>query len=102
MIVTQDMLIKQIAEKEDISVSSVRNIFNTAEEIVFDHLSSTTPSDEIIIKLISGISLEKKYIEKRKYSKGLFKDITCPEHVNIKANVSKYYNKRVNDSIYNR
>ena len=51
MIITQDSLINQIADREDISVATVRNIFNSAEDIVFDHLSSTPPSENIVIKL---------------------------------------------------
>ena len=100
MIITQDTLIKQIADREDISVATVRNIFESAEEIIFDHLSSTTPSENIIIKLFKGISLERKYIGQKKYSKGMFQDIDCPEHVNVKANSSKYYNKKVNDELF--
>lgn len=100
MIITQDTLIKQIADREDISVATVRNIFESAEEIIFDHLSSTTPSENIIVKILNGISLERKYIGKKKYSKGMFQNIDCPEHVNIKANSSKYYSKRVNDKLF--
>lgn len=100
MIITQDTLIKQIADREDISVATVRNIFESAEDIIFDHLSSTTPSENIIVKFLNGFSLERKYIGKKKYSKGMFQNIDCPEHVNIKANSSKYYNKRVNDELF--
>lgn len=100
MIITQDTLIKQIADREDISVATVRNIFESAEEIIFDHLSSTTPSENIIVKILNGISLERKYIGKKKYSKGMFQNIDCPEHVNIKANSSKYYSKRVNEELF--
>ena len=45
MILTQDDLIKRIAKKEDINVAMVRKVFKTAEKIIFDHLSSTTPSE---------------------------------------------------------
>lgn len=91
---------KQIADREDINVATVRDIFESAEDIIFDHLSSTTPSENIIIKLLKGISLERKYIGKKKYSKGMFQNIDCPEHVNVRANSSKYYTKRVNDELF--
>lgn len=100
MIITQDSLMKQIADREDISVATVRDIFESAEDIIFDHLSSTPPSENIIIKILNGISLERKYIGKKKYSKGMFKDLDCPEHVNIKANSSKYYSKQVNEKLF--
>lgn len=102
MIITQDYLINQIADKEDISVATVRNIFNSVENIIFDHLSSTPPSENIIVKLLKGISLERKYIGQKKYSKGMFQDINCPEHVTVKASSSKYYSKKVNDELFNK
>ena len=96
------MLINQIADKEDINVATVRNIFKSAEKIIFDYLSSTTPSEEITIKLFNGISIKRKYIKNKKYSKGMFKNIDCPEHVNIKATLSKYYNGQVNQKLFSR
>lgn len=102
MIITQDTLIKQIADKEDISVATVRNIFESAEGIIFDHLSSTTPSENIIIKILKGISIERKYIEKKNYSKGMFKDIDCQERVSVKANLTKYYNNQINEKLFLR
>ena len=100
MIVTQDCLIKQIAEKEDIDIATVRQIFKSAEGIVFDYLSSTTPSEHIIVKLFKGISIERKYIKRKKYSRGMFQNVNCDEHINIKANSSKYYSKKVNDKLF--
>lgn len=51
---------------------------------------------------MNGISLERKYMPKKKYSKGMFKDIDCKEHVNVKANSSLYYSRKVNDELFNR
>lgn len=100
MIITQDDLIRQIAEKEDINVATVRDIFKSAEGIVFDHLSSTPPSENVIVKLLKGFSLERRYVHKKKYTKGMFKNIECPAHINIKAVSSKYYNNRVNEELF--
>lgn len=102
MIITQETLIKQIADKEDVSVATVREIFKSAENIIFDHLSSTTPSENIIIKILNGISLERKFIPKKNYSKGMFQNIDCLEHVNVKANSSTYYSKKVNDELFGK
>lgn len=102
LVITQETLIKQIADKEDINVAIVRNIFNSAEDIIFDHLSSTTPSENLIVKLLNGISLERKYIPKKKYSKGMFQDIDCMEHVNVKANSSLYYSRKINNKLFGR
>lgn len=102
MIITQENLIKQIADKEDINVATVRTIFKSAENIIFDYLSSITPSEEINIKLLNGINIKRKYIKKKKYSKGMFQNIECPDHVNVKACLSKYYNGQVNQYLFDR
>lgn len=102
MNVTQDVLINQIATKEDIDVATVRKILKSAENIVFDYLSSITPSEEVNIKLLNGINIKRKYIKKKKYSKGMFQNIECPDHVNVKASLSKYYNGQVNQYLFGR
>ena len=102
MNVTQDVLINQIATKEDIDVATVRKILKSAENIVFDYLSSITPSEEVNIKLLNGINIKRKYIKKKKYTKGMFQNINCPEHVNVKACLSKYYNGQVNQYLFDK
>lgn len=102
MNVTQDTLINQIATKEDINVATVRQILKSAENIVFDYLSSITPSEEVNIKLFNGFNIKRKYIKKKKYSKGMFQNVNCPEHVNVKACISKYYNKQVNSKLFSK
>lgn len=102
MIITQDKLIKQIATIEDIDVATVRDILKTAEDVIFEHLSSSPPSMNVTIKLLSGIALERHYIPEKYYSKGMFKDLSCPAHVNTKANVSKYYQQKINSGLFDR
>ena len=102
MNVTQDVLINQIATKEDIDVATVRKILKSAENIIFDYLSSITPSEEVNIKLLNGINIKRKYIKKKKYSKGMFQNIECLDHVNVKASLSKYYNCQVNQYLVDR
>lgn len=101
MIITQDTLIKQIAEKQNTDTVTVRDFLKTTEEVIFELLSSTVPYENIVIKLLNGISIERKYVEEKKYSKGLFQNIICQPHVNVKANLSKYYNKRLNERLFN-
>ena len=102
MIVTQDSLIKQIAAQENIDIKTIQNIFKSTENIIFKHLSSTAPSENIIIKLFNGINLERKYVEKKKYSKGMFQNIECVEHVNIKSSFSKYYRQKINKKLFSK
>lgn len=100
MIITQDSLIRQIADREQVNAATVRDIFKSAEEIVFEHLSSTAPSENIIIKLFHGVHLERNHVGEKKYSKGMFQNLDCPEHVNVKAASSRYYSRKVNDKLY--
>lgn len=102
MIITQESLFRQIADKENLDVATVRKVFKSAEDIIFDHLSSTAPSEDIIVKLFKGISLERKYIKKKKYSKGMFQNVNSGEHIRVKANSSKYYSKKVNDKLFGK
>ena len=93
---------KQISIKEDIEMATVRDIFKSAEDIIFDHLSSNTPSENIIIKLLNGVNIERIFIKKKKYSKGMFKNIECPEKIKVKASSSKYFTKKVNEELNNK
>lgn len=94
MTLTQDELIKQIANKEDINVATVREIFKSAEDIIFDYLSSTTPSENKMIKLLDGLSLECSYIpEKEIHTYG---DIICKPKIWTKPKITRYYNRKLN------
>ena len=94
MIITQDTLIKQIADKEDINVATVREVFKSAEDIIFDHLSSTTPSENTVIKLLDGLSLECNYIPEKEIH--TYDDITCKPRIWTKPKVTRYYNRKLN------
>ena len=94
MIITQDALIKQIADKEDINVATVREIFKSAEDIIFDHLSSTTPSENTIIKLLDGLSLECNYVPEKEIH--TYDDIICKPRIWSKPKITRYYNRKLN------
>lgn len=102
MNITQDIIINQIAAKENINAATVRQIIKSAEMIIFDCLSSTSPTEEVTIKLFNGFNIRRKYIDKKKYSKGMFQNIDCPEHVSVKAYLSKYYNEQVNQKLFHK
>ena len=97
LIVTQDDLIREIADKEDIDVTIVRDIFKSAENSIFAYLSSTTPSENIIIKLLNGLSLESEYIPEHQINRGIFKNHSCSERIKVKPILTKYYKNKVND-----
>ena len=94
MTVTQDILIKQIAEKEDIDIATVRRVFKSAEDIIFDYLSSTTQSDKNIIKLLDGLSLECKYVPEKEIH--TYNNIVCKPRIWAKSKITRYYNRKLN------
>ena len=94
MILTQDDLIKRIAKKEDINVAMVRKVFKTAEKIIFDHLSSTTPSETNTIKPFDGLSIECKYIPKKEIH--TYDDILVNEKIWAKPKITRHYNRKLN------
>lgn len=98
--ITQDTLMKQIADRENVNPAMVRRLFRSAEDIIFDYLSSTAPPEEINIKLLNGIQIRRRYIKEKKYSRGMFQNRDCPEHVHTKASLSKYYNGQVNRKLF--
>lgn len=94
MILTQDDLIKRIAKKEDINVAMVRKVFKTAEKIIFDHLSSTTPSEAMTVKPLDGLSIECQYVPEREvFGFGTF---IAEDRIKAKPKITRHYNRKLN------
>lgn len=100
MILNQQNLIKEVAKKENLKVATVQKIFKSVEDVIFEYLSSIPSSENVIIKLFSGIILHREYVKKKKYSRGMFHDIDCKAHVTIKPKISKHYVKKINDKLF--
>lgn len=94
MIVTQEDIIKQVAKREDIKVSAVRNIFKTTENIIFEYLSSTTPTENMIVKPLNGLSLECNYVPEREIH--TYDHIKCDPRIWTKSKVTRHYNRKLN------
>lgn len=93
MIITQENLINQISVKENINTATVRQIFKSAENIIFDYLSSTTPFENTIIKVLDGLSLECNYIPEKTIH--TFDDIVCKPRLKTKPKITRYYNRKL-------
>lgn len=102
MLITQDNLIKEVSKREGIDVATVRDIFKATEDFIFDQLSSRSPSVGVVIKVLNGLNIERKYIPEKKSHKGLFQDACISEHTKIKANITKHYNTKVNNVLYGK
>ncbi len=92
--ITQEHLIKQIAVRENMNTATVRRVFHAAEGILFDHLSSTTPSECTTIKLVDGLSLECTYIPERQIH--TYDNIICKPRIWVKPKITRYYNRKLN------
>lgn len=84
---------KQISEKENINLATVRKVFQSAEDFIFAYLSSTTPTDKTVVKVLNGLSLECKYIPEKENN---ITDIVSKERIWTKPKVTRYYNRRLN------
>lgn len=94
MILTQDDLIKRIAKKEDINVAMVRKVFKSAEKIIFDHLSSTTPSEIMTVKPLDGLSIECQYVPKKEIFG--FDNFIAEDRIKAKPRITRHYNRKLN------
>lgn len=94
MLITQDALIKTIAEKEQLNIATVRTVFRTAEELLFTYLSSATPEENTQVKLLDGLSLECSYVPERQLH--TYKDMTCRARLRAKPKITRYYNRKLN------
>lgn len=100
--ITQDTFINQIAEREGLAAAVVRQTLKSAEQLIFDYLSSTAPQEELTIKPFCGFTIQRKYVESKTYSKGMFQNIYCPEHVTAKVSLSKYYLGQMNQKLFDK
>lgn len=101
LIITQEELIKKISKREDIDIATVRKVFKSAENCIFDYLSSTSPITDVLIKIFHGFTISRKYIPEKKYSKGMFKNYISQEHCNISSSITKYYKDKINSNLFN-
>ena len=72
----------------------VRKVFKTAEKIIFDHLSSTTPSEINTIKPFDGLSIECKYMPEKEIH--TYDDILVNEKIWAKPRITRHYNRKLN------
>lgn len=94
MVITQEALIKQISEEKQIDITVAREVFKTAEAIIFGHLSSTTSTNQVTIKLLDGLSLECNYIPERTLH--TYDEIQCAPRIWAKPKITRYYNRKLN------
>lgn len=95
MTITQEQLIKEISQSEEINIATVRRIFLALEDTIFDHLAGTTDTNPVTIKPLRGLSLECRYIPPRRIR--TYHEIECKERIWAKPKITRYYNRKLNE-----
>lgn len=104
--ITREQIIEDVVRmsNRDVDWWTVKQVLENLDFVVYQYLNGCisshdgeNPREDIKIKLIDGISIDRKYVEESTPTKGLFKGQVIPEHYNVKANVSEHYAKKVND-----
>lgn len=95
MTVTQENLIQEIAQAEGMDAATVRKLFQSLERHVFDHLSSATACEPVVIKLLDGLRLECNYVPEKEMH--TFDDIVRKAKIWVKPKITRYYNRKLNE-----
>lgn len=94
MIITQEMLIQQVAETQHQDSAAVRRIFKNAEALIFKILSCATPTEPAIIKIFDGLSLECRYIPEKTIH--TYEELHCSAKIWAKPKITRHYNRKLN------
>ena len=65
MIITREMLIKQLSAKSGFYQKDIRTLLQCLDEVVFDELCNATLGEEVQIQMVTGIKLGCKKMDKR-------------------------------------
>lgn len=91
------MIIKELANQEGVSATSIRHLYNDLERIIFDRLSSATPTEKSVVKLFDGLSIECKYYDEKVIRHpATGNQITTPSKIWAKASITRNYNRTLN------
>ena len=90
-------MIKEVAKREGIPLSTVQSLYWTLENYIFEALSSATSTEKIELKLFNGLSIDCEYKQG--------KEMIHPESGNLfetnakiwaKPRITRYYNRKLN------
>ena len=96
-VINKEQVIKEVAKREGIPLSTLQSIYWTLENYIFEMLSSATPTEKIELKLFNGISIDCEYKNS--------KEMIHPESGDLfetnakiwaKPRITRYYNRKLN------
>ena len=98
--ITHEELLIELAQECEIhriNYATVKIVMEKLDELLFYKLAGCKDEKEDLqIKALNGITINRKYVPEQEMGKGMFKGNIIKEHYNVKANVSDYYNKQLN------
>ena len=99
--ITHEEILRELAQECElhrINYATVKTVMLKLDELLFYKLAGCkNEKEDLQIKALNGITINRKYIPEQEMDKGMFKGQTIKEHYNVKANVSDYYNKQLNN-----
>lgn len=103
--ITHEELMKELCERmvsHGVSYTITRDVIWNYEQLIEDCLKNVNGTDDLKIKIMDGISIERQYVPEQEMKKGMFKGKTIKEHFNLKATVSKYFKDNLNKWFFDR
>lgn len=98
MVLSKEDIVRQVAQKSNTSIKETRKVCNAFEEVIFENLQNTTQSNDIVIKLFKGISLEGKFHKETTSTHPKTREkIIIPEKIWAKAKITRNYNRKLNN-----
>ena len=96
-LISREMLIQEIAEKENIEISDVRHTFEGMEDLIYQYLASATADQSVTVKPFSGISITSTYrVERDSVDPKTRKKIVVPAKIWSVPRITRYYNRSLN------
>lgn len=97
---TKENLIKMISNSCNEKTSTVRTVYNTFEETIYNLLSKATGEADIRLKLFEGIKIDSSFVPEKTKLNNLTKEvITTTDKIVAKATVTRNYNDKLTSNV---
>ena len=98
MIITKLDFYKMIAQQANISQETIKKIFHSAENILFDELSSVNDCEIKKIHIMDGLSIESKIVNKKERNLPNGIKVQNEPTVKITPKVTRWYKEKINQN----
>ena len=97
-VITKEELIKNISKQSNKTISEVKDIYNTCEQIIFNILSSVNKDRDVCIRLFEGVSLDGKFIPEKTKKNNLTGEVKLVHSkIKPKFNITRSYCEKLNN-----